>query len=60
VKLGLGSRKTGKRKQRVLAGAGRSPRKPRFARAPGARSEREEVLRSRAEAEAAIADAQIP
>jgi len=41
----------------VLAGAGRSPRKPRFARAPGARSEREEVLRSRAEAEAAIADA---
>ena len=41
----------------MLAGAGRSPRKPRFARAPGARSEREEVLRSRAEAEAAIADA---
>ncbi|AWL98922.1 putative bifunctional diguanylate cyclase/phosphodiesterase [Bradyrhizobium amphicarpaeae] len=41
----------------MLARAGRSPRKPRFARAPRAISEREEVLRSRAEAEAAIADA---
>ncbi|QIP04021.1 putative bifunctional diguanylate cyclase/phosphodiesterase [Bradyrhizobium symbiodeficiens] len=41
----------------MLARAGQSPRKPRFARAPRALSEREEVLRSRAEAEAAIADA---
>jgi diguanylate cyclase (GGDEF)-like protein/PAS domain S-box-containing protein len=57
VKLGLGSRKAGRRKQRALARAGQTPRKPRFARAPRAVSEREEVLRSRAEAEAAIADA---
>jgi diguanylate cyclase (GGDEF)-like protein/PAS domain S-box-containing protein len=41
----------------VLARAGRKARKPRFARAPRARSERDEVLRSRAEAEAAIAEA---
>ncbi len=41
----------------MLARAGQSPRKPRLARAPRALSEREEVLRSRAEAEAAIADA---
>ncbi|AWL93450.1 EAL domain-containing protein [Bradyrhizobium ottawaense] len=41
----------------MLARAGQSPRKPRFARAPRALSERDEVLRSRAEAEAAIADA---
>nr|WP_249811682.1 EAL domain-containing protein [Bradyrhizobium sp. 197] len=33
------------------------PRKPRFARAPRPPSERDEVLRSRAEAEAAIAEA---
>nr|WP_249137963.1 EAL domain-containing protein [Bradyrhizobium canariense] len=33
------------------------PRKPRFARAPHPPSERDEVLRSRAEAEAAIAEA---
>ena len=39
------------------ARAGRSPRKPRFACAPRPLSERDEVLRSRAEAEAAIADA---
>ena len=39
------------------ARAGRSPRKPRFACAPQPLSERDEVLRSRAEAEAAIADA---
>ncbi len=55
--MGLGSRKAGRRKQRALARAGQTPRKPRFARAPRAVSEREEVLRSRAEAEAAIADA---
>nr|WP_246550135.1 EAL domain-containing protein [Bradyrhizobium liaoningense] len=53
----MGSRKTRKRKQSVLARAGQSPRKPRFARAQRALSERDEVLRSRAEAEAAIADA---
>ncbi|WP_407186984.1 putative bifunctional diguanylate cyclase/phosphodiesterase [Bradyrhizobium centrosematis] len=41
----------------MLARAGQSPRKPRFARAPRALSERDEILRSRAEAEAAIADA---
>ncbi|GMP07866.1 putative bifunctional diguanylate cyclase/phosphodiesterase [Bradyrhizobium sp. TM239] len=41
----------------MLARAGQSPRKPRFARAQRALSERDEVLRSRAEAEAAIADA---
>ncbi|WP_339028868.1 EAL domain-containing protein [Bradyrhizobium symbiodeficiens] len=41
----------------MLARVGQSPRKPRLARAPRALSEREEVLRSRAEAEAAIADA---
>ena len=41
----------------MLARAGRKARKPRFARAPRARSERDEVLRSRAEAEAAIAEA---
>ncbi|MBB4363803.1 diguanylate cyclase (GGDEF)-like protein/PAS domain S-box-containing protein [Bradyrhizobium sp. CIR18] len=41
----------------MLARAGQSPRKPRFARAPRALTERDEVLRSRAEAEAAIADA---
>ncbi|MDD1537451.1 MULTISPECIES: EAL domain-containing protein [unclassified Bradyrhizobium] len=39
------------------ARAGRSPRKPRFACAARPLSERDEVLRSRAEAEAAIADA---
>ncbi|PIT02855.1 diguanylate cyclase [Bradyrhizobium nitroreducens] len=41
----------------MLARAGQLPRKPRFARAPRALSERDEVLRSRAEAEAAIAEA---
>ncbi|MBR0962068.1 putative bifunctional diguanylate cyclase/phosphodiesterase [Bradyrhizobium japonicum] len=41
----------------MLARAGQKARKPRFARAPRALSERDEVLRSRAEAEAAIADA---
>ncbi|WP_025032541.1 EAL domain-containing protein [Bradyrhizobium sp. DOA9] len=41
----------------MLAGAGRKARKPRFARASGDLSERDEVLRSRAEAEAAIAEA---
>jgi len=57
VKLGLKSRKAKKRKQGVLARSGRSPRKPRFSCAPRALSERDEVLRSRAETEAAIADA---
>jgi diguanylate cyclase (GGDEF)-like protein/PAS domain S-box-containing protein len=41
----------------VLARADQPPRKPRFACAPRPLSERDEVLRSRAEAEAAIADA---
>jgi diguanylate cyclase (GGDEF)-like protein/PAS domain S-box-containing protein len=41
----------------VLAHSGHRPRKPRFARAPHPPSERDEVLRSRAEAEAAIAEA---
>ncbi|WP_027574263.1 bifunctional diguanylate cyclase/phosphodiesterase [Bradyrhizobium sp. WSM1743] len=41
----------------MLARAGQKARKPRFARAPRALSERDEVLRSRAEAEAAIAEA---
>ncbi|MDD1531557.1 diguanylate cyclase [Bradyrhizobium sp. WBOS7] len=51
------SRKAKKRRQGLPARAGRSPRKPRFACAPRPLSERDEVLRSRAEAEAAIADA---
>jgi len=41
----------------VLARARRQPRKPRFARAPQPVSERDELLRRRAEAEAAIAEA---
>ncbi|MDA9500020.1 EAL domain-containing protein [Bradyrhizobium sp. CCBAU 11357] len=41
----------------MLARAGQKARKPRFARASRTLSERDEVLRSRAEAEAAIADA---
>ncbi len=41
----------------MLARAGKKARKPRFAGASRALSEREEVLRSRAEAEAAVADA---
>ncbi|UWU93122.1 EAL domain-containing protein [Bradyrhizobium sp. CB1015] len=41
----------------MLARAGQKARKPRFARASRAPSERDEVLRSRAEAEAAIAEA---
>ncbi|MFB6460946.1 putative bifunctional diguanylate cyclase/phosphodiesterase [Bradyrhizobium tunisiense] len=41
----------------MLARAGESPRKPRQARASQASSDRDEVLRSRAEAEAAIAEA---
>jgi diguanylate cyclase (GGDEF)-like protein/PAS domain S-box-containing protein len=56
VKLSLESRKAKKRKHGVLARAGRKARKRRFARAR-ALSGRDEVLRSRAEAEAAIANA---
>ncbi|MCK1339641.1 diguanylate cyclase (GGDEF)-like protein/PAS domain S-box-containing protein [Bradyrhizobium sp. LB8.2] len=41
----------------MLGRLGLHPRKPRFARAPHPPSERDEVLRSRAEAEAAIAEA---
>ncbi|MGY3032924.1 diguanylate cyclase (GGDEF)-like protein/PAS domain S-box-containing protein [Bradyrhizobium sp. USDA 4354] len=41
----------------MLARAGQKARKPRCARAPRALSERDEILRSRAEAEAAIAEA---
>nr|WP_249789080.1 EAL domain-containing protein [Bradyrhizobium sp. BRP19] len=53
----MGSRRTRKRKQSVLARAGQKARKPRFARAHRALSEHDEILRSRAEAEAAIAEA---
>ncbi|KYK44005.1 diguanylate cyclase [Bradyrhizobium liaoningense] len=53
----MGSRKTKKRKQDALVRAGRKARKPRFACAPRDLVERDEVLRSRAEAEAAIAEA---
>ncbi|MHC2400667.1 diguanylate cyclase (GGDEF)-like protein/PAS domain S-box-containing protein [Bradyrhizobium barranii subsp. barranii] len=41
----------------MLARARRQPRKPRFARAPQSASERDELLRRRAEAETAIAEA---
>src|SRR6186713_2646845 len=57
VKLSLGSRKTTKRKRGVLARAGRQPRKPRFARAPHPPKERDQLVQSRAETEAAIAEA---
>src|SRR3954470_362466 len=57
VKLSLGFRKPKKRKGSVLGRSGLHPRKPRFARAHHPASERDEVLRSRAEAEAAIAEA---
>ena len=57
VKLSLGSRKLGKRKRNVRAAAGRSPRKPRFARASLRPAEHDELVQSRAEAEAAIIEA---
>jgi diguanylate cyclase (GGDEF)-like protein/PAS domain S-box-containing protein len=57
MKLSLGSRKPKNRKGSVLGKSGLHPRKPRFARAPHPPVERDEVLRSRAEAEAAIAEA---
>jgi PAS domain-containing protein len=41
----------------VLARAGRQPRKPRFARAPHPPKERDQLVQSRAETEAAIAEA---
>ncbi|MBR0739849.1 EAL domain-containing protein [Bradyrhizobium liaoningense] len=41
----------------MLARAGRQPRKPRFAHTPRPPTARDELLRSRAEAEAAIAEA---
>jgi len=41
----------------VLARAGRQPRKPRFARAPHPPNERDQLVQSRAEAEAAITEA---
>jgi diguanylate cyclase (GGDEF)-like protein/PAS domain S-box-containing protein len=41
----------------VLARAGRQPRKPRFARAPHPPNERDQLVQSRAETEAAIAEA---
>ncbi|QIO37500.2 EAL domain-containing protein [Bradyrhizobium sp. 1(2017)] len=50
----MGSRKTGQRNRNLLA---RQPRKPRFARAPHPPIARDELSRSRAEAEAAIAEA---
>ncbi|MCA1537495.1 EAL domain-containing protein [Bradyrhizobium sp. NBAIM03] len=53
----MGSRRTRKRKQSTLARAGQKARKPRFACAHRALSEHDEILRSRAEAEAAIAEA---
>src|SRR6478736_276376 len=55
VKLSLGFRRPKKRKGSVFGRSGLHPRKPRFARAPHPPSERDEGLRSRAEA--AIADA---
>jgi diguanylate cyclase (GGDEF)-like protein/PAS domain S-box-containing protein len=57
VKLSLGSRIIKKRKRAAPGRRRRQLRKSRFARASRAISERDEVLRSRAEAEAAIADA---
>ncbi|MFT4118659.1 putative bifunctional diguanylate cyclase/phosphodiesterase [Bradyrhizobium sp.] len=51
------SRKPGKRKRAALARAGRRPRKPRFAPAARATVATDELVQSRAEAEAAIADA---
>ena len=57
VKLSLGSRKLGKRKRNVRAAGGRSPRKPRFARASLRPAEHDELVQSRAEAEAAIIEA---
>jgi diguanylate cyclase (GGDEF)-like protein/PAS domain S-box-containing protein len=57
VKLSLGSKETKKRKRTVLAGGGRQPRKPRFARTPRPLIARDQLVQSRAEAEAAIAEA---
>jgi len=57
LKLSLGSRKLGKRKRNVRAAGGRSPRKPRFARASLRPAEHDELVQSRAEAEAAIIEA---
>src|SRR6185369_13756315 len=48
VKLSLGSRKPEKRKRNVRAAAGRSPRKPRFARASLRPAEHDELVQSRA------------
>ncbi len=55
VTLSLGSPKPRKRKRISLAGL--APRKPRFARAPRPLPAPDELLQSRAEAEAAIAEA---
>jgi len=55
VTLSLGSPKPRKRKRISLAG--QAPRKPRFARAPHPPAAPDELLQSRAEAEAAIAEA---
>ncbi len=55
--MSLGSKKTEKRKRNVLARGGRQPRKPRFARAPRPPVERDQLVQSRAEVEAAIAEA---
>ncbi|GGI31004.1 diguanylate cyclase [Bradyrhizobium guangdongense] len=55
--MSLGSKETKKRKRTVLAGGGRQPRKPRFARTPRPLIERDQLVQSRAEADAAIAEA---
>jgi diguanylate cyclase (GGDEF)-like protein/PAS domain S-box-containing protein len=57
VKLSLGSKKTEKRKRKPAARGGRQPRKPRFARAAHPPVERDQLMQSRAEAEAAIIEA---
>jgi diguanylate cyclase (GGDEF)-like protein/PAS domain S-box-containing protein len=57
MKLSLGFRKPKMRKRSAIARAGHGPRKQRFARAPRPSVEIDELVQSRAEAEAAIAEA---
>ncbi|MDA9399370.1 EAL domain-containing protein [Bradyrhizobium sp. CCBAU 45389] len=53
----MGSRKQKRRKRNELGTAGNRPRKPRFARAPHPPVAQDELVQSRAEADAAIAEA---
>ncbi|QQO33813.1 EAL domain-containing protein [Bradyrhizobium diazoefficiens] len=53
----MGSKKTEKRKRKPAARSGRQRRKSRFARAPHPPAERDQLLQSRAETEAAIVEA---